>query len=306
MRYYTKEWYERMQELYSVEDLRIIADRTYSDAEIQAFYDADMEDAIRRAYADYETPPSFEMEEELRDPRQVIIFNEQTGEVSHPASLAEAREHLAQERRRREAEFANRPPFDPAETREDFRDMYEALLQYGMQAYPRWVGETWDHRLLALRRVPESLYRRMKEDSEAGWQAFRAVEEEARAVWEQQDIPEAIRARFHFHDAGVYAVETVGRDVVLYLDDVEGETDYVKVTFSGTDRIEREEGLVLEIGVNEQGRVQSNCQYLYGELYREAGMYEVHMLLWTPQALRYLTIRCRDIRFKDVDDFPFV
>ena len=306
MRYYTKEWYKWMQELYSVEDLRIIADKTYSDAEIQAFYDADLEDAIRRAYADYETPPSFETKEKVQDPRQVIIFNEQTGEVSHPASLEEAREHMAQERLRRETEYANRPPFDPAETREDFRDMYEALLQYGVQAYPQWVRETVDHRLLALRRVPESLYQRMREDSEAGWQAFRAVEEKVRVVWEQQDIPEDIRSCFRFHDAGVYAIETVGRDVVLYLDDVAGETDYVKVTFSGADRMDREEGLVPEIGVNEQGRVQSNCQYLYGELYREAGMYEVHMLLWTMTALRYLTIRCRDIRFKDVDDFPFV
>lgn len=302
MRYYTKEWYEQMQELYSVEDLRVIADKLYSDAEIQAFYDADLEEAIRRAHTDYETPPSFGVEEELQDPRQVIIFNEQTGEVSHPASLEEAREHMAQERLRREAEYANRPPFDPAETIEDFQDMYEALLQYGVQAYPQWVREAVDHRLLALRRVPERLYCRMKADSEARWQAFRAAEEEARTAWEQQDIPEDIRARFHFHDAGVYAVETVGRDVVLYLDDVDGDTDYVKVTFSDVDRMEREEGMELEIGENEQGRRQSNCQYLYGELYREAGMYEVHMLLWTIPALRYLTIRCRDICFEAVTE----
>ena len=172
VRYYTKEWYEQMQELYSVEDLRVIADKLYSDAEIQAFYDADLEEAIRRAHTDYETPPSFGVEEELQDPRQVIIFNEQTGEVSHPASLEEAREHMAQERLRREAEYANRPPFDPAETIEDFQDMYEALLQYGVQAYPQWVREAVDHRLLALRRVPERLYCRMKADSEARCRLF--------------------------------------------------------------------------------------------------------------------------------------
>ena len=302
MRYYTKEWYAQMQELYSVESLRVIADKIYSDREIQTFYDADLEEAIRQAHTDYEKPPSFEMEEELLDPRQVIIFNEQTGEVSHPASLEEAREYLAQERLRRETEYADRLPFDPAETIEDFQDMYEALLQYGMQAYPKWVRETWDHRFLALRRVPESLYCRMREDSEARWRAFRAVEEEARAVWEQQDIPEDIRSRFHFHDAGIYAIETVGRDVILYLDDIDGDTDYIKVTFSDVDRMEREDGLVLEVGVNEQGRAQSNCQYLYGELYREAGMYEVHMLLWTPKALRYLTIRCSDICFEAVTE----
>ena len=46
MRYYTKDWYELMQNLHYVSGMTVVPDKEYTDAEIRAFYDADLaEDA---------------------------------------------------------------------------------------------------------------------------------------------------------------------------------------------------------------------------------------------------------------------
>ena len=65
--------------------------------------------------------------------------------------------------------------------------------------------------------------------------------------------------------------------------------------------LDRERGLVLRPRRDGEGLLISNCQYLYEELYRTGQGYEVHMLLWTPSALRYLTVGCRSV---DIQALP--
>ncbi len=80
---------------------------------------------------------------------------------------------------------------------------------------------------------------------------------------------------------------------------LEGESPYSKVIYRNVSMIEREKGLVFRKKMGEDGEWCSNCQFLYHELYRTKKGYEVHMLLWTRKALRYLTIECEDIEFED-------
>ena len=54
MRYYTKEWYELMQGLHYVSGMIVVPDKEYTDAEIQAFYDADLAEEIERDRSIYE------------------------------------------------------------------------------------------------------------------------------------------------------------------------------------------------------------------------------------------------------------
>lgn len=59
MRYYTKEWYELMQNLHYVSGMIVAPDKEYTDAEIQAFYDADLAEEIehdRRLYEEWQSP----------------------------------------------------------------------------------------------------------------------------------------------------------------------------------------------------------------------------------------------------------
>ena len=75
-------------------------------------------------------------------------------------------------------------------------------------------------------------------------------------------------------------------------------TPYIRITCKEVYLYEREKGLVIRTK-EVDGERRSNCQYLYGELYRSEQGYEVHMLLWTFRALRYLTIGCKEILVED-------
>ena len=68
MRYFTKEWYELMQQQIGVEGLTKVADKVYSDAEIQAFYERDLKKEIAHDRKLHNLKPTFELEEELLRP----------------------------------------------------------------------------------------------------------------------------------------------------------------------------------------------------------------------------------------------
>lgn len=207
----------------------------------------------------------------------------------------------------RDKEFHNRRsnkhPFDPAETIKCFHDCYRGMLRYGAARFPEWVLDTVDKRLLALGRIPERAHKRLKQEEQANRKAFNKIEAEAAAILEQQDIPDAIRSQFCFHDANVLAIKKVRFDVELYLRKdggwPEDNTPYIKIIFKNVRKYEREKGFSLRPRLSEHGELGSGCVYLYDELYRNEDGYEVHMLFWTRKSLRYLTIHCEDIQFQD-------
>ena len=236
-------------------------------------------------------------------PETFLFENEETGELFHPETPEIARHYLEQDRRQAQERFAARPPFDPTETIECFRDCYRGTLRYGFSHFPQWVQESVDPRLLALNRIPESAYKRLKKEEQANRRAFEKIDAKATAVLEQQDIPAEIREQFCFHDACVLAIKKVRSDVELYLRKDGGwlcdATPYIKIIFKNVRQIDREKGFSLRPKLDADGDLRTSCTYLYDELYREEGGYEVHMLLCTSKALRYLMICCEDIHFED-------
>ena len=306
MKFYTKEWYELMQCQGYTTGLRKIPDKVYTDEEIKAFYDKDLKEEIAR---DRNTPPGpYDREDELLapdrfTPNTFLFENEETGELFHPETPEIARHYLEQERRQAHERFTARPPFDPTETIECFRDCYRAQLRYGTAHFPQWVQESVDKRLLALNRIPESAYKRLKTEEQANRRAFDKINANATAVLEQQDIPAKIREQFCFHDASVLAIKKVRSNVELYLlkdggwpDDT---TPYIKIIFKNVRQFNREKGFSLRPKLDADGDLRTSCTYLYDELYHDESGYEVHMLFWTLKALRYLTICCEDIEFED-------
>lgn len=177
------------------------------------------------------------------------------------------------------------------------------MLRYGFSHYPQWVQDAVDPRLLALNRIPESAYKGLKKEEQANRRAFEKINAKATAVLEQQDIPEDIRSQFSFHDASVLAIQKVRSDVELYLRKDGGwmgdATPYIKIIFKNIRQIDREKGFSLRPKFDADGDFRTNCTYLYDELYHDESGYEVHMLLCTPKALRYLTICSEDIAFDD-------
>ena len=315
MKFYTKEWYELMQRLYPTSGLRKVPDKDYTDAEIQAFYQADLKAEIARNRQIHNTPPNpgrtLELlGDEAFTPTMFLFENEETGELFHPETVEIAKEYLEKIRQRMQEQFDNRPPFDPAATIACFRDCYRAMIRYGGAGYPQWLRDSVDQRLLALDRMPESALKRLKAEARANRRAFDKIEQAAEAVLSAQDIPEGIRTRFRFHDASVLAIKKVRSDVELYLlkdggwpDDA---TPYIKIIFKNVHQFDREQGFSLRPKLDEYGDLRTGCTYLYDELYRTDDGYEVHMMFWTPKALRYLTICSEDISFEDNISFDAI
>ncbi len=308
MRYYTKDWYELMQNLHYVSGMTVVPDKEYTDAEIQAFYDADLAEEIEHDRELYNTPPmqiNLEdlLEPEAFSPDMFLFEDEATGKLYHPKTAEEAGSVLEKKKSDDEERFAMSPPFNPAETIQCFEECYRGLLNYGMNGYPEWIRPFIDPRLSALGRMTEDAYHRLKKLEDENQAAFDEINRQAEEVLMQQVIPVEISSRFCFHDASVLALKRSGKDVYLYLRKDEGwmepMTPYIKVIFKNVSFIDREKGMVLRKRKNEDSEYTSNYTYLYDELYRTKTGYEVHMLLWSFKHLRYLTIGCEDIEFED-------
>lgn len=308
MKYYTKEWYELMQNLHHTSGLQKIPDKVYSDREIQLFYDADLAAEVAHDEELYNTPPDYGPYETLLKPDvfQPHIFffvDEETGETFHPETPETARQYIERELRRRKEAFEKRPPFDPAETVKCFETCYKGMLRYGVCGYPQWVRDTVDPRLLALNRIPETAYDRLKKEETENQKAFDRIMSEAEKELNRQDIPERIRSQFCFHDACLLALKKNGADRELYLRKDGGwfgeTTPYIRIVFRNVYEFEREKGFALRIKRNDEGEMISGCRYLYDELYRTEKGYEIHLLLAASESLRYLTICCEDIVFYD-------
>ena len=201
-------------------------------------------------------------------------------------------------------------PYDPTETIACFRECYQDMLKYGFSAYPAWVRETADKRLLALNRMTERVYQRLSLEETENKTAWKQINAAAETDLAAQKIPPEIRASFRFHDANVLRLEKDGKTVEMLLRDggyIGGKTPYCLVTFRGVTHYEREKGLVIRKKMGSDGVFDSNVVYLYDELYKTDAGYEVHMLLTGTTELRYVTVACEEIEVQtditpDFDD----
>jgi len=181
------------------------------------------------------------------------------------------------------------------------------VKKYCLNSYPEWARAEIDPRLAALNRITEGIYNRLKAAEDANRAVFDTINAEAQNDMDQQNMPKEIRSIFRFHDAHVLTLKRQGRDAELYLsygeELADGKSPYVKVIFKNVSFINREKGLIFRKKRNKHGIWSSNITYIYDELYRTETGYEVHMLFWSFRGLRYLTIGCEDIAFKDNIEF---
>ena len=65
---------------------------------------------------------------------------------------------------------------------------------------------------------------------------------------------------------------------------------------SGAEILENE-GVAAKAWLDEDGDQESDCEFIYGEVYEEGGRTEVHML-FDNNGLKYLTFRCTEISYE--------
>ena len=102
------------------------------------------------------------------------------------------------------------------------------------------------------------------------------------AVLKQQDIPERILDRLDFHDSEVLEIGRDAEKLVLHMED--RGWGYCHITFREPEILTLDEGL-------------AGCEWLYEEVYRADGGYEMHVLFFSRKelGLKGLIVRCSDI-----------
>lgn len=310
MRFYTKEWYKLMQHQDDTLCMKRLPDKDYSDQEIKTLFEKKLKAEIARDKREHDSPPFFlDLSEQLTpenfDPEAWLVFPENE-EPRHPVSAEEVQAQLERERKQAEEDFANRPPFDPGESEKSFREDCKGRMRFRKQRFPAWVCQQVDRRLLALELLPDSVYRRLKEESRQNRRAFQKIERAAEKELSRQQIPDRISGTFHFHDSALLSLRKRGRNYEMLLRQDggwsgEGITPYIKVIFTGAVLLEREKGLTPRARMEEDGTFWSRCIFLYHEMYCVQDGYEVHMMFATrgQSELAYLTVKCRDILFED-------
>ncbi|MBE5931260.1 MAG: DUF4085 family protein [Lachnospiraceae bacterium] len=306
MRYFTKEWYDLMQRLDYTCGMKKISDKEYSTEEIRELYDRALKKEVVDARRSYNTPPSFEwkytlLEPDRFDPENFLIVNQETGEWFHPETVEIAKNYVDEEYRKAWENFENRPAFDPTETIRFFEECYRDKLRWRFPWLPEWVVRDVDIRLLALDYLPEGVFRQLRKEEQKNKRAFERIMKKAQADLEQQKIPEDIKKAFCLHDAHLLSLKRIGSDVELCLSK-DGAwpdgTPYIRLRCKNVTLYEREKGLVIRKRMGQSEEWESNCVYLYHELYRAGTGYEIHLLL-TSRKLHYLTIGCEDVTVED-------
>jgi hypothetical protein len=309
MRFFTKEWYNLMQGI-EINDFKKIPDGNYTDAQIDALYQKALKKEIASERRCYNSEPFFLpfdelLTEENFDPEDWIrVIDEEKGIVKHSESAKEVREELEAQYRQEMDAFENRPPFDPAETIQFFETAYQTKLHYYKDALPAWMTEQVDRRLLALDLLPESAYRRYREESREKKKEWNQINRTAKRTLSKQNIPENVEEALQLHDAALLSLKKSGKNYIMLVakdgfwpDDA---TPYRRVIFHKATVIEKEAGLrVQKLESDDEGFYRSNTTFLYKEIYRTDTGYEVHMMFWMPKGLAYLTIACEDISFED-------
>ena len=315
MRFYTKEWYKLMQHYDDTMCMKRIPDRDYSDKEIKELFEKKLKAEVSRDRREHNRPPSIldlsdRLTPENFDPTAWLVFPENE-EPRHPICAEEVRLQMDRDRKQAEENFANRPPFDPAESEALFREDYKSRLHNSRWVFPAWVCQQVDRRLLALALLPDSVFRKLKEEGKQNRKTIRKIERAAEKELSRQQIPDRICDAFHFHDSALLSLRKrrLNYEMLLRKDGGwfgEGVTPFIKVIFTDAVLLEREKGLTPRVQRGEDGTLHSNCTYLYQEMYAAQDGYEIHMMFTTAKwsELAYLTVKCRDILFEDNIPLP--
>lgn len=275
MRFYTKDYYTLMMSLGSASLYEPVIDKDYTDEEIEELYQKALDRYVEEERASYDEPPE--------------IFYDEDGK---PENL----EDFALEM----AEYESRPAFDEEEAASDFEDIYKDNLENPDEDIPQWVRETVDPRILAMYCMPEKTYRKLVEEDEANEERFDALDQRADEALEEmrevlpEEYEELMDNLDEMENTYVISFAAEGDEIELALEgwDEEGEEVTYKLRFDEVEIIENE-GIEVHSSIDEDGDLDSDCEYLYSELYIEDGRPEVH-LMFDNNGLKYLTFRCSE------------
>lgn len=314
MRFYTKEWYELSMKLGNADMFAPVIDKEYSDEEFEDLYQEVKDLYIEEERAIHDEPPfdmdDFEVEEDPDefDPDDYLIGDiDEDGEehnIRHPESLEELREYEKKMMEIAWREYEERGPFDEKEASDEFDENYEDNLAEPDEDIPAWIRESVDPRLVALWRLPEGVYKKLAADEAEMQERYDELDAIADEALDEmiEGIPvdyETLMEEFDERDGDyVTAIREEDGDIEIDLAgwDEEGEPAQYTLCFEEAEVIEND-GINIEVSVDEDGDVESTCDLSYHEVYFDENGIEAHMLM-DDGAPKYYTLRCSDVSIK--------
>ena len=305
MKYYTKEWYELMQKLDYACGLKPIEDKEYSDADIEQLFQQEMERYVREEEEAYNEPPlnfyEFFSNNEF-DLKDLARIDEETSEVVYPKTKEEALTWSREDYQKQLAVFEQRKPFDAEQARKEFRENYENSMEAKYQWFCRFTADKVDKRLIALDLVPNHIYHKLEEIDEQNEKRFNELEKIAKEIFKNQKIPSKIEKLFRgLHDGTIVSIGEERGNIILKIIP-EGLQNARIIIYDDAQIIENE---VPEI-TNVENMTESECEFLYHELFHNKEGYEVHIMAMMNMELKYITIKCENIREGTEEDQTIV
>lgn len=291
MRYHTKEYYRLLMALDSAELYEPTVDKEkYSDEDIEEMYQRAMDRYIEEERADYDAPPEYMIDEE-------DFGGADSGELIKLRDSIYAIEVEA---------YENRPPFDEEEARADFEEMYKDSLEEPDECLPEWVKKAVDPRVLAMGLMPEKIYRKLAAEDEKNQERFDVLDDAADEACEKRmkELPQEFRdftemledlEDSYVVSLGMKKAASEGEEyleIVMIDWNDHGEEEARTLRFAKPEFTE-DEGIRVKAWEDEDGDSESDCEFLYGELYLENGRPELHMM-FDNNGLKYLTFRCEE------------
>ncbi len=290
MKYFTKEWYELMQNIHYTEGFEPINKENVTEQDIKRLYDEKLDEWIKDEKEIYDARPDYSdlydaLESKEFNPIDWLFVDEKKRQVIEPATKQEVIEHLKAEEKQDIKEYNKRKPFDAEQSKEEFNEFYKSMLAIN-DLLPKWAYEKVDKRLIALGYLPKNIFNKLKEQEMANKEKYDNIEKEAMNTLYNQNISEEIYANFNFHDEVIKSFKSKDGNYIMKITHSDFIESYiVTVVFKDATIIEQED---LKFG---------KSIYLYEEIYKLDYGYEVH-IMYECSGLKYLTIKCSDIEFK--------
>ena len=310
MRYYTKEWYDLTLKAGVSDYFRRIPDQErFTDEDLERIYQWSLAQEIAEEEAFYNEPPELLAEDEIPDgadfdPEDYLVADlDENGEETdfrHPASREEFLAYLASEQAREMAEFQARPPFDPAETIELFRESYEDGIAEPDPFLPDWLYDKVDRRLIAMRVLPAQTYDKLHAEDTANLDRLYHFQEwidEADEIMAEEIPPEILDGFSTAACGNIAGILRAPESLTLLFVDPDGEDGPVgyEVVFEDA-RILEDEGATVEAGFDEDGDFYTSCDLIAWEIFRDEDGFAFH-LFFDSEGQKYLTLTARTVRF---------
>ncbi len=278
----TKEWYETLQKTSFHLPLKVSKKaEVFSEDYFKKLYKSEEKAWLRLQENDsnekFEDIYPDEFQAEYADGRQLEL-----------SEFEKAKKVYFEMREQARLDFENKPAFDPSQEKKNFKQTFQGNVKRLKRNLPDEIlQKIADIRVLALDHASADIKKEITAYCKAN---EKAVEAAQNAYWKEYKMSfkngePTFAENFGFHDCIVVACRKKGGDIVITLDNSGGFTTINQITFKNCSILKKDKPL-------------HGAWWLYEEIYKSNGGYEIHALLTKKSELIDFIVYATDVGYK--------